>query len=201
MSVKKGWKDLQKISDPVYFNINRTAKKTLELYNQLVDDDGKIFKHKSNYETRAGLTSEPLFTSDHHFITITHQYINETNWILKIMHHMKAGILTWTVRNKEHQKNIKQAKISILKEIRKKIGLKLDQCNLGSRAAGGTSTTGAQGRKVFSYKIRHLLLTYVPLQHQETLKQLIQHYSIILRAVSSTRSINVSKFKELTLGF
>ncbi|CAF3551969.1 unnamed protein product [Rotaria sordida] len=80
-------------------------------------------------------------------------------------------------------------------------GAGLDQCNSGSRIAGGTSTTGAQGRKFFSYEIRHLLLTCVPLQHQETLKQLIQRYSIVLRAVSSTRSINVSKFKELTLGF
>ena len=56
---QEDWKDLKKISDPVFFNINRTAEKPLTFYGQLADNDGNIVKRKNDYNVRTGLTSEP----------------------------------------------------------------------------------------------------------------------------------------------
>ncbi|CAF1316127.1 unnamed protein product [Didymodactylos carnosus] len=63
-SRRADWKDLTKISDPDVFAINRTAAKTLDLYKQLLNDDGEIEKSKNDYEVRQGLTSEPLSSTD-----------------------------------------------------------------------------------------------------------------------------------------
>ncbi|CAF4507988.1 unnamed protein product, partial [Didymodactylos carnosus] len=34
------WKDVDKIKKPYFFAVNRTAEKTLDLYNQMIKDDG-----------------------------------------------------------------------------------------------------------------------------------------------------------------
>ncbi|CAF1567730.1 unnamed protein product, partial [Didymodactylos carnosus] len=198
---QEDWKDTKKISDPDFFNINRTAEKTLELYYQLVDNDDNILKRKNDYGTRAGLTSEPVSTNDQHFITITHQYINGTSWFLRIMSHMRADILWWIVLGKDKQERIEKEKNTIIETIQTKTGLRLNQCNSKSCTTGGTSTTGGEGRKFFSYAVRDVLVSCVPSQHRKTLQKLIQLYSIILRAVSSTKSIHVPKFKELSIEF
>ncbi|CAF1445777.1 unnamed protein product [Didymodactylos carnosus] len=154
---QEDWKDTKKISDPDFFNINRTAEKTLELYYQFVDDDGNILKRKNDYDTRTGLTSEPLSINDQHFITITHQYINGTSWFRKIMSHMRADILSWTVRGKDKQEHIEKEKSIIIATIQTKTGLRLNQCDSNSFTTGGTSTTGGEGRKFFSYEVRDVL--------------------------------------------
>ncbi|CAF1386409.1 unnamed protein product [Rotaria sordida] len=55
--------------------------------------------------------------------------------------------------------------------IQDKTGLRLDQCDSTSSTTGGTSTTGGQGRKFFSYEVRDIL------------------------------SINILKFNELIMNF
>ncbi|CAF1103757.1 unnamed protein product [Didymodactylos carnosus] len=72
------WKDVKKLNEENAFLITRTAEKTMNLYNEMIEESGEIKKRKNDYETRAGLTSEPLSTSDHHFLTLIHQYINGT---------------------------------------------------------------------------------------------------------------------------
>ena len=62
--------------------------------------------------------------------------------------------------------------------------LRLDQCDSSSSKTGGTSTTGGQDREFFSYAVRDILVSCVPLRHRTTLQKLIQLYSIILRVVS-----------------
>ncbi|CAF3043672.1 unnamed protein product [Rotaria sp. Silwood2] len=124
--------------------INRTAEKTLTLYSQLVDNDGNILKRKNDYDIRTGLTSELLSINDQHFITITHQYINGTTWVLSIMAHMRADIFSWIIRGKDKQERILKENKTILETIQSKIGLRLDQYNSSSSTTGGASTTGGQ---------------------------------------------------------
>ncbi|CAF3971491.1 unnamed protein product, partial [Rotaria sp. Silwood1] len=200
-TTQEDWKNSKKILDSNFFNINRTAEKTLTLYNQLADNDGNILKRKNDYDTRTGLTSKPLSINDQHFITITHQYINGTSWILKIMSHMRANVLAWAIHGKDKQDQISKEKKAILKIIQGKTGLRLDQCDSSSSTTGGTSTTGGQGRKFFSHEVRDILVSCVPSRHRTTLRKLIQLYSIILRAVSSTQSINIVRFNVLIMDF
>ena len=152
----------------------------------MLNEYGEITRSKNDYDVPQGLTSKPLSEDNQHFMTITHQYINLTNWTLKIMYHMKANILHWPETNKGNIKSkIVKAKESILQDLRTKTGLRLDQIN-GSNEKTGNSTTGQQGREFFSEKHRLSILEYVPTQHQDNLKKLMHQLSVILRVVSST---------------
>ena len=87
-STPSEWKDIHKIESG--FPIERTASDTIERYQEIHDEYGEVKRRVNDYETRKGLTFKPLSEDDHHYITITHQYINLTNWILKIMYHFQA---------------------------------------------------------------------------------------------------------------
>ncbi|CAF4382298.1 unnamed protein product, partial [Didymodactylos carnosus] len=47
------WKDVQKIEQDNFFAITRSADKTLELYEQFMEEKGGIIRRKNDYETRA----------------------------------------------------------------------------------------------------------------------------------------------------
>ncbi|CAF1392706.1 unnamed protein product [Didymodactylos carnosus] len=147
------WKDVRKIEEDNYFAITRPAERTEQLYKEMVEEKGEIIRRRNDYEIRGGLTTEPLSSSDHHFLTLTHQYINGTAWFLRIFYHIVADILVWTVRGAEGQQKIKEAKQVLLRHIEDKTGLRLDQvdCSGGNT---GTSTTGGQGRRFFSHDLR-----------------------------------------------
>jgi hypothetical protein len=88
------WKDIRKIK--VGFPIERTASDTMKLYEEILDEYGEVKRRGKYYATRKGLTSKPLSEDDHHYITITHQYINLMDWVLKIMYNFQATVLKWT---------------------------------------------------------------------------------------------------------
>ena len=179
------WKDVQKIEQDNFFAITRSADKTLELYEQFMEEKGGIIRRKNDYETRAGLTTPPLSSSDHHYITLTHQYINGTSWFLKFFYRIKANLLLWTVRGSDSQDKLTKAKKDVLKHIEDTTGLKLDQVE-SSGGNTGTSATGSQGRRFFSHELRSNIIDSLPSIYQGKIYSLMQTYSVILRAVSST---------------
>ena len=77
------WTDKKKLAEG--FPINRSADDTLQLYNNLVDEDGNIPSRSGDFNTRLGLTQEPMTTSNQESITVTHSYINGTTWFLKVI--------------------------------------------------------------------------------------------------------------------
>ncbi|CAF1597599.1 unnamed protein product [Didymodactylos carnosus] len=111
------WKDIKKIEEENFFAITRTAEKTMQLYEEMMEKKGAITRRKNDYEVRGGLTTEPLSASDHHYITLTHQYINGTSWFLHIFYHIVANLLLWTVRAEDSHAKPKRAKQTVLKHI------------------------------------------------------------------------------------
>lgn len=194
------WKDVKKISEEDAFQITRTAEKTVQLYKEMIEEKGQIVRKKNDYEVRAGLTTEPLSTSDHHYITLTHQYINGTTWYLNIFYRISSNLLVWTIRGEENQAKLKVAKYSVLKHIEENTGLKLDQCD-SSSGNTGTSTTGSQGRRFFSYELREKVIGCLPNKYKNIMNWLMKTYSVILRAVSSTQQVNVDELKKITREF
>jgi hypothetical protein len=140
------WKDVAKINNDNYFNICRTSEKTLETYNKMTEEEGKIVKKKNDYESRMRLASEPLSECDHSYIIVTHQYINGTTWFLKVMYHMTSNLLQWTARGQTNQDQIAKAKSTIMADIEKKTGLQFEQHDATSHT-GGSTTTAQQGRR------------------------------------------------------
>ena len=194
------WKDVNKINEENAFEITRTAEKTLKLYEEMVEEKGEIARKKNDYDFRGGLTTEPLSASDHHYITLTHQYINGTTWFLNIFYRVKANLFIWAIRGEESQGKLKKAKQSVLKHIEETTGLKLDQCD-SSSGHTATSTTGQQGRRFFSYELREKIIDSLPTKYKEKISCLMKMYSVILRAVSSTQALNIDELKKLTREF
>ncbi len=194
------WKDVQKIEQDNFFAITRSADKTLELYEQFMEEKGGIIRRKNDYETRAGLTTQPLSSSDHHYITLTHQYINGTSWFLKFFYRIKANLLLWTARGSDSQDKLNKAKKDVLKHIEDTTGLKLDQVE-SSGGNTGTSNTGSQGRRFFSHELRSNIIDSLPSIYQGKIYSLMQMYSVILRAVSSTDLLIVDELRSLTRKF
>ncbi|CAF1153159.1 unnamed protein product [Didymodactylos carnosus] len=69
------------------------------------------------------------------------------------MSHMRADILSWIVRGKVKQERVQKEKTTIIETIQTKTGLPLNQCDSNSCTTGGTSTTGGERRKFFSYAV------------------------------------------------
>lgn len=144
-------------------------------------------------------TNKPLSIGDQHYITINHQYINDAQWFLKIIYHLRADLLSWSERGKMVKNRIKKAWEIILNEIQASTGLRLDQCD--SSGNSGTNTTGDQVREFFSYELRNSTIKAVPKARQNNFKRLIQLYSVILRVVSSIECVKIQKFRQLTTDF
>ncbi|CAF1561680.1 unnamed protein product [Didymodactylos carnosus] len=69
----------------IMYNVQIEIHRNMKDFKIRQMEYGDIKKSRNDYNTRKGLTSKPLSDGEQHFITITHQYINLTNWILKIM--------------------------------------------------------------------------------------------------------------------
>ena len=79
-------------------------------------------------------------------------------------------------------------------------GLTLDQC-AGACEKTGTSTTGGQGRRLFSEEVLPTLRKIIPLKYNENLLLLHKQLSVILRVVSSTNQVDVDAYEQLCLDF
>ena len=89
------WTDASMISDETTFQINRSAADTRAIFNSVIDEEGNIKVKAKDFETRSGVTNEPLSDSDQHCITITHSYINGTSWFLKVLYRCHADWPKW----------------------------------------------------------------------------------------------------------
>ena len=193
-------KQLEWTEDPSkIFAINRTAADTRAIFLSVLDENGSIKINPNDFDTRSGLTKEPLSNSDQHCITITHSYINGTSWFLKVLYRCYANWPVWVVRA-GYKDRLSKSKDDVREAIANATGLRLDYVN-SVCAKGGTSTDGKQGRRFFSSQIKPVLeqlLSKASNNHYKDNIILLHHQlSLILRIISCTSIIDVSKFKVL----
>ena len=89
----KDWTSLEYIVQG--FPITRSADQTWKLFEQLVNEDGEIETEANDFEARKGLTQEPLTISDQRNITLTHAYINNTRWFVKLLTRCHIDYRNW----------------------------------------------------------------------------------------------------------
>ena len=159
----------------------------------------QVPRNANDFETHQGLTQRPLTTSDQTSITITHCYINVTTWFLKLLYRCHIDYKTWIEKSGPLGDPIHNSKEKVLDKILADTGLKLDRCSSGGY--GGTSTNGPQGRRFFSEEIvntiSELLSGRASMKHQKNIMLLHSQLSTILSIVSSSRKVNLDKFKQL----
>ena len=187
------WTSSSKVKEG--FPINRNAADTLALYNQLIDETGEIVTHSGDFQTRLGVTQQPLTSSDQTSITVTHAYINCTSWFLKVIYRCHAKHHCWIEKSDRRGDPIRRSRDRVLDILHKETGLYLDKVD--SSGKGGTSTNGNQGRRFFSEEVIACLKNLVPEQHRDNLLLLHQQVATVLSVVSSNRKIDTSKFKKL----
>ena len=71
------WLDPQHIASG--FPINQSAGENIQIWRDL-SVNNEVIKEPNDFATRKGLTQKPLTESDQRSITITHSYINGTQW-------------------------------------------------------------------------------------------------------------------------
>ena len=62
-----------------------SAANAHEIFMSVIDDEGNICVGPNDYETRAGVSQEPISDSVQQCIKINHLYINGTTWYLKML--------------------------------------------------------------------------------------------------------------------
>ena len=111
VSKQKDWTDPLKYTNG--FEITRTAASTLDLYRDLVTDDGNVERSRDDFETRKGLTKCPLTTSSQQNITITHSYINGLSWFVKMLTRCHADSPRWSHPNNRYVEILDRAKLTV----------------------------------------------------------------------------------------
>ena len=84
---------------------------------------------------------------------------------------------------------------TILKE---ECGLSVDQVSKAGEGKGGNSNTGNTARRFFTTKLADTVIGCVKDEYKQTIKQLHQDLSVILRIICSAQKVNCDKFEGLT---
>ena len=187
-SQKKDWMDREKIVNG--FTITRSAKSSAELYEKLVfEGEGEIARKSGDYDIRKGMTNRPMTHSDQHSITILHSYINVLGWFLKVLYRCHISYQCWIEKKTVLGLPLRRAKDRVQNILREKTGLVLDQVS-GANDKTGTSNDGNQARRFFDINSRQTISDCVEDKYKDTVTQLHQNLSVILRIVTSTSQVD-----------
>ena len=127
------------------FAIDRALEDTLEICeNELHLEQNR---KKGDYDTRKGVTQEPITTEDINNMHPLHNLLRCFGWIFKICYHATAGHLKWSeakldVSNRVAQALafLKQGKEQIQASVKEETSITLEKAD--PTGHGGTSTTG-----------------------------------------------------------
>ena len=169
------------------------------MYNQLVDEGGNIPIKAKDFETRKGLTKKPLTNSSQESITITHSYINGTNWFVKMLARCHSDIKCWVESKDPRGDPIRYAKDYVV-DVLNAAGLVVEKCATAG-AKGGTSTTGGLGRILFSENSVSVIEELCHPKYREKFMLLHLQLSVILKVISCSKPVNVEAFHELCKEF
>ena len=79
------------------FEITQTVADLHSIFETVVDDDGEIVKHRNDYDTRKGLTNEPIPSHEVTSVQVLHALLRTFDHYMKIAVHLKAEVFEWTV--------------------------------------------------------------------------------------------------------
>ena len=100
------------------FTINRTVSDLITIFQDLVSNDGNVHKSKGDYETRTGLTNEPIPTNETQSVQVLHGLLRSFDFVMKICVHISAGVYDWSESKTSHtNKFLVSAKERLQKKI------------------------------------------------------------------------------------
>ena len=142
------------------------ADDTKALWQEL-SVDGEITRAPKDYETRKGLTNQPLTDSDQHHICVTHSYINVMTWFLKVVYRCHISYESWVEKATVLGDPIRKAKKRVQAKLRM-VGLFVEEVSSGN-ASTGTSNSGNTARDFFSETHRDIIVDCVEEKYKEVI--------------------------------
>ena len=177
------------------FDISRHVESLHNLFEDLVQEDGSVYKSRNDYEERAGLTSKPVPTNETKSVQVLHALLRCFDHFMKVAVHLKAAVFDWSESpTSVNNLFLKQAKAEIQAHIEVIVGEKWDIPD--GTGKGGTTTTGNTARRLL-HQHRDVVINLVPENYQNIMHRFGQHLSVILRLFCSSKSINVHEYKKL----
>ena len=135
------------------FFIDRSVESVLNIFEDLVQDDGTVLKQRNDYDRSSGVTTKPIPSKSHDVKStqVLHALLHTFDHYMKCAVHVKAGVFTWTeTTGSYNSKFLKNAKFGIQKGIVDKCGEKGDYPDQTGK--GGTTTTSKTGRRILHNK-------------------------------------------------
>ena len=83
----------------ICIEINRSFNDTIRIWNDVattIDGETVVKKRKGDYDTRKGLTQEPIVKEDIAILSPLHALLRSFDFCCKIMQFLKARIFKWT---------------------------------------------------------------------------------------------------------
>ena len=180
------------------FTITRDIDNILAIFEELVQDDGTLEKHKNDYATRQGVTTKPIATNSVVSQQVLHALLRTFDHFMKTVVHLKAGVLDWS----ESPSSINMVFLKRAKgQLRERIYADIHGTNwdLPDQAGkGGTTTDGNMARDLLHNKVhREIIISELPEHTQEKIRYFGQSLSVILRVLSSKKKVNIEEFRNI----
>ena len=162
------------------------------MWNSLVDATNCIKKRKNDYETRGGLTQEPIVEDDLKMVSPLHCLMRCFDFVLKLIYHLMSETFQWTESNKKlgkHAESYFKAKNYAHEVIKQQTGIKVDIPD--SAGKGGSTTTGNVCERMLK-DYRYILVSLVPNTFQPALIEFLNRLWVILYMYTSqTKAVQV----------
>ena len=182
------------------FLVDRDIQDMHNIFSMLTNDgEVPLVKSGGDYDTRAGVTTEPITTRDLNTgISVTHAWLSCAKWFLNILYHLAANDRTWGFGNKAdaRYKRLMIGKTKVQNTLQVVLGRIIDTADASGHT--GTSLTGNLAKRFFDQDCRNLLSKIVKKQQLNPITNLHLNFYVILRIISSkNRKIDLEAFSSL----
>ena len=122
-------------------NIDKNISISHKIFEDLVQEDGSVFREKNDYNVHQGVPSKSIATNQAFSVQVMHALLRSFDYFMKTAVHVKAAVFDWSESPLSHNSRfLTNAKKSLQEKIAVETGLQWDIPDKTGR--GGTTTTG-----------------------------------------------------------
>ena len=184
------------------FEITRDIETLNRIFDDLVNDDGVVEKSSGDYDTRSGVTNQPIAKHDVFSFQVLHGLLRTFDHFMKTVVHVTAGVVQWSVpKSSVYNQFLTETKSLLKEKIEKETGIQWDKAD--ATGNNGTSTTGNTARNLLLDKeIReNIIICDVPECYRRKIQIYGSYLSVTLRVIVCKKKINVYQFKKMCTEF
>ena len=184
------------------FEITRDIETLNSIFEKLVSEDGVLKRTPGDYDTRSGMTNQPITEHDVFSFQVLHGLLRTFDHFMKTVVHVTAGVLQWSVpQHSVYNQFLSDNKHVLQDKIETETGISWDKADPTGNS--GTSTTGNTARRLLLDKhVREsIIIKGVPERYQRKIQRYGSYLAVTLRVIVCKRKVNVYEFKKMCTEF